>query len=260
VLSEETTTRTEIAEAFEDFLERGARGRRWVDWAALFADDAQYTEHCLGSSSGRAEIEAWIVEAMAPFPNMSFSVDWSMIDGNRVAFWLWNNLPDPNDEDVHYGFANLSIITYAGDGQWSAEEDFYHPKSAGSVVGAWYGAGGTAETPFDGSIEPHRPSHPALPSPAPDRAVVEAVADALVSENWLDLIAWGADYHDHGRQPIERWAGVERRERYRVIDGARVVVVVDHEVAAGIVAHVNEAGRVTYIDHVYNPLPPPDAD
>lgn len=253
-------TREEIASAFEEFLERGARGSRWVDWAALFTDDAQYTEHCLGSSNGRAEIEAWILDAMEPFPNMTFSVDWSMIDGNRVAFWLWNHLPDPNDEDVNYGFPNLSIITYAGDGRWSAEEDFYHPNGAGSIVTAWKEAGGTAETPADPTIEPHRPSHPELPSPPPDRAIIEAVADALVSENWLDLIAWGADYHDHGRRPIQRWAGVPRTERYRVIDGSRVVVVVDHEVPAAIVAHVNETGRVTYIDHVYNPLIEPAVD
>ncbi len=258
VLSEQTTTRAEIAGAFEEFLNRGARERRWADWAALFTDDARYTEHCLGSSDGQSAISAWILDAMEPFPNMTFSVDWSAIDGDRVAFWLWNHLPDPNGEDVNYGFPNLSIITYAGDGRWSAEEDFYHPKSAGSVVAAWYEAGGTVDTPADPTIEP-RPSHPPLPSPAPDRAVVEAVADALVSENWLDLIAWGADYHDHGRQPIQRWAEVPRRERYRVIDGARVVVVVDHEVPAGIVAHVNEAGRVTYIDHVYNPVVIADA-
>ncbi len=250
------TNRADVEAAFDEFLVRldsGARRGRWSDWAALFTDDACYVEHCLGTFDGRSAIEAWIRRAMAPVAPMTFSVEWSAVDGDRVAFWIWSHLPDPNGEGVHYGFPNLSVLTYAGDGRWRGEEDFYHPAAADSVVTAWFGAGGHAGLAPDPTIVPGRPSHPAPPAPEPDRAVVEAVAEALVSENWLDLIAWGADYHDHGRQPIERWAGVRRVERYRVIDGARVVVVVEHEVPAAVVAHVNETGRVTYIDHVYNP-------
>ena len=251
------TQRTEIESAFEEFLDRGARSSRWVDWAALFADDAVYLEHCLGTRHGRDEIEAWITAEMARLPNMTFSTEWYIVDGDRVAFWVWNHLPDPNDEGVGYGFPNLSVLTYAGNGQWAGEEDFYHPKSAGAIVAAWLDAGGTPTTPADRDIAPLRPSHPALPIGVPDHGVLEAVADALVSENWLDLIAWGADYHDHGRRPIQRWADVPRAENYRVLEGSRIVLSIQHEVPAALVAHVNESGRVTYLDHIYNPYEQP---
>ena len=60
-----------------------------------FRDDAEYIEHNLGTFQGRPAIHDWIVDAMAPFPNMTFSVDWHVIEGDRVAFYIWNHLPDP---------------------------------------------------------------------------------------------------------------------------------------------------------------------
>ena len=249
----EEGSRDAVVVAFDEFLRRGALERDWPAWAALFTDDAHYVEHGLGTFDGASGVKDWIVAQMAEFACMTFSVEWWMTDGSTVAFWLWNHLPDPKGRGREYAFPNGSLITYAGDALWSSEEDFYNPFDAAAVVAAWLKAGGRTDLPAEPDLRPRRRSHPPLPA-APDQAVAHAVAEALVSENWLDLVdTSGAEYHDHGGQPIERWSGVPRREIRRVVDGARVAVVVEHELPALLVAHVNEHGRVVYLDHVYNP-------
>ncbi len=122
--------REEVEEAFAEFIRLGVENRDWPAWAALFTDDAEYIEHNLGHYSGQPAIHDWIVDAMAPFPNMTFSVDWHVIEGDRVAFYIWNHLPDPAGGDTYYSFPNISLIDYAGDGKWFREEDFYNPADA----------------------------------------------------------------------------------------------------------------------------------
>lgn len=247
-------TQDEVTSALAEYFRLGAQNRDWSAWARLFTDDARYVEHCLGTFVGRDAIAAWIHEAMTPVECMTFSVEWTMVDGERVAFWIWNHLPDPSGEGLGYDFPNLSVLTYGGDGAWVAAEDFYNPAESANTVGDWLEAGGRPDMDPDHSLAPAAPSHPDPPEPVPDRAIMEAVCDALVSENWLDLIeTGGADWHDHGGVGILRWAEGERIERYRVIDGSRAVIVFDQGGPAAIVAHVNAHGRVTYLDHVYNP-------
>lgn len=249
----------EVGRALAEYFRRGVDQRDWASWSELFTDDAVYVEHCLGRFEGRAAIGAWIAGATGPVRCMTFSIEWSMVDDGRAAFWIWNHLPDPDGEGVGYDFPNLAVVTYAGAGRWSAQEDFYNPREAGYAMTDWLEAGGTAEQPADPTLRAQAPSHPRPPVPAPDRAVMEAVCDAVLTENWLDLIATtGADWHDHGGTGIHQWAEGERVERFRLIDGARAVVVLDHRlgdhaVPAALVLHVNETGRVTYLDHVYNP-------
>lgn len=244
----------DVASALAEFLRRGAQNRDWGSWAELFTADADYVEHCLGRFTGREEISRWVTAAVSPLACMTFSLEWSMIDGDRAALWMWNHLPDPEGTGLGYDFPTLAVLTYAGDDRWQAAESFHSPRDSGNTVGDWLEAGGSALLAPDHSLVPAAPSHPMVPDPPPDRAVMEAVCDALVSENWLDLIeTTGADWHDHGGLGIQHWADGSRTERYRVINGARAVIAMDHGVPGAVVAHVNAAGRVTYLDHVYNP-------
>ncbi len=244
----------EVASALAEYLRRGAQNQDWDSWAETFTDDAVYVEHCAGRFHGRDRIAAWINDAIDPVACMTFSLEWSMIDGDHAAMWMWSHLPDPEDSGLGYDFATLSVLTYGGGDRWAAVETFHSPRDAGHAIDDWLAAGGTPLMVPDHSLVPAVTSHPMLPDPPPDRAVMEAVCDALVSENWFDLIdTTGADWHDHGGLGIQHWADGPRVERYRVINGARAVIAIDHGVPGALVVHVNPAGRVTYLDHVYNP-------
>ena len=89
------TTTTTTSDAFETFLDRGASGRDRPAWAALFADDAIYTEHCMGQFHGAAGIDTRIRSAMEPVACMTFSVEWSIVEGDFVAFGSGTTCPPP---------------------------------------------------------------------------------------------------------------------------------------------------------------------
>ena len=118
-----TYPREEIEAAFAEFRRRGVETHDWAGWAQLFTEDALYEEHNLGVFNGRAAIEKWIVECMADYPTMTLWIDWYMIEGNRISFYIWNNLPDPTGDGQRFGFPNTTILEYAGDGKFSFEGD-----------------------------------------------------------------------------------------------------------------------------------------
>jgi len=91
----------EIEAAFEEYRRRAEQEEDWAHWAELFTDDARYVEHCLGTFSGRDAITRWIVEVMAAHPAMTSWIEWHQIEDDHVAFYVWNNLPDPAAEGRH---------------------------------------------------------------------------------------------------------------------------------------------------------------
>ena len=226
---------------------------------SLFTDDAEYVDHCLGRFHGREAIAEWIDAGDAcPWRCMTFSIEWAMIDGDRAAFWIWNHLPDPAGHRVRLRRSpTWPSLTYAGDGRWSAAEDFASPQSPARRRRRLAGRRGygRAWRPTT-SLAPATPSHPAAARRRrPTGPSLEAVCDALVTENWLDLIETsGADWHDHGGVRIlagPTAIGSSGSDVIHGVDGP--VVVLDAPSPAALVAHVNEQGRVTYLDHVYNP-------
>jgi len=54
----------------------------------------------------------------------------------RIVCDVYNELPDPGDGRPH-GASNITILTYAGDGLWSGEEDIYNPATFLRAVTAW---------------------------------------------------------------------------------------------------------------------------
>ena len=145
-------TLEDMQAAWEEFQRLGARGRNWPAWAALFTDDATYYEHCLGKYYGADEIREWIIRQMEPVACMTFSVDWAILQPPYLAFNIWNHMPDPAGGDARFSFSNLTLLTYAGNGKWSWEEDFYAPDGASKTVVAWYRAGGKPTMDADPSI------------------------------------------------------------------------------------------------------------
>lgn len=136
-----TFPREEVEAAFAAFVAAGEVGD-WDRWADLHSADCIWHEHHYGIIEGREAIRAKIKELMAPVPMMQFPVEWHVIDGNRVVYYPWQVFPDPAGGDAVYRFGCVTILEYAGNGEFSRQEDIYNPSEGERVVMAWLGAGG----------------------------------------------------------------------------------------------------------------------
>jgi hypothetical protein len=137
-------TREEIEGALDNYqrlaLEAGTTGA-WDAWADQFTEDATYVEHLFGTFGGREAIRRWIKETMASYPNCEmkyFPIDWYVIDEERgwVVAKVWNRMTDPGDGSLHQEY-NFTLLKYAGNLQWSYEEDVYNPAPFGRMVEGW---------------------------------------------------------------------------------------------------------------------------
>jgi hypothetical protein len=137
-------SRQELEEAFAAYQARGAEAGRtgdWAGWAEQFTPDAVYVEHHYGRFEGRDAIRAWITETMSAFPGSAmpeFPIGWYVIDEDRgwVVCQVFNRMVDPGDGSIHE-MDNLTVLHYAGDGQWSYEEDVYNPADFEAMVRGW---------------------------------------------------------------------------------------------------------------------------
>ena len=94
--------RDEIEAAWAEYQKRGVQEHDWPAWAEMFTDDARYEEHNLGVFEGKAAISTFIVDIMKEYPAMTLWIEWSVIDGDRIGFYIWNNLPDPTGTGKRY--------------------------------------------------------------------------------------------------------------------------------------------------------------
>jgi hypothetical protein len=140
-------SRDELQRAHDNFVvtaNRCAESGEWGDWTNLFTEDAHYVEHMFGEMHGRAEIHAWISATMAEWPNKamtSFPHAWCVCDEEK-GWWVCrieNRFRDPGDGSVHQAH-NLTVLHYAGDMQFSYEEDAYNPANFAPAVRAWLAA------------------------------------------------------------------------------------------------------------------------
>ncbi|TWG90041.1 SnoaL-like protein [Nocardioides sp. J9] len=124
----------EITEAYAAFHEQVAGFAATGDWAGyadLFTPDAVYVEHAMGTFHGREEIREWVVRTMTSYPGRlmtGFPISWQVVDEQqaRLVCEVLNPMPDPGDGTV-LTEPNITIMTYAGDGLFSREEDVYNP-------------------------------------------------------------------------------------------------------------------------------------
>lgn len=145
--------REEILEAFEVYKvtrDEASRSGEWSPWAHLFTENAHYVEHAYGEIDGRAAIEAWIVDVMAPYPTMTFPQDWCVLDEacDALVFCCQNAFPEPFREDgTPFSFPTWTRLVYGGDGMWKSEEDIYNPtRDAPAMFKAWVKAGGKLQS------------------------------------------------------------------------------------------------------------------
>ena len=137
-------SRDELQRAHDNYVEVArvaAASGDWRAWSECFTEDATYVEHHYGEFVGRTAIHDWISTTMAQWPNSEmteFPHDWCVCDEERGR-WICqieNRMRDIGDGKV-YQAPNITILDYAGDLQWSREEDVYNPANFAPVVGAW---------------------------------------------------------------------------------------------------------------------------
>jgi len=140
-------SREEIEAAFQTFQDRAAEAGTsgsWDEWALCFTEDARYYEHHYGHMSGRQEILDWITATMNEplFSEMSsFPIDWYVVDEERgwIICQVANVMDDPGDGSDHREY-NWTLLEYAGNGQFSYEEDMYNPTEFGEMVKGYLAA------------------------------------------------------------------------------------------------------------------------
>lgn len=137
-------TEAEITEAYAAFHEKVAgfvASGDWTGYADLFTPDAVYVEHAMGTFRGREQIRAWAVRTMTSYPGRvmtGFPLGWQLVDEEsaRLVCEVRNPMPDPGDGS-HLEEPNITIMTYAGDGLFSREEDVYNPLRFHTMAVAW---------------------------------------------------------------------------------------------------------------------------
>ncbi len=106
-------------------------------FADLFTEDCTYVEHVFGEMHGREEVRSWIVPLMKLYPNdqmVRYTHDWVLFDeeeGRVVS--ARTHMADPGDGSS-LSATNWTMITYAGDGLFSREEDIYNPANFGKLL------------------------------------------------------------------------------------------------------------------------------
>jgi hypothetical protein len=137
-------TREELQDAwanYQDVANRAVEQWDWTEWANLFTEDAEYVEHSEGNFHGRQEIYDWVTGIMTNAEVRiwaGFPVRWAVIDEDkgRVVCCFINRAKDPGD-GATYEVDNWSLITYAGNGKWSAQEDIYNRAEFDVLLKAW---------------------------------------------------------------------------------------------------------------------------
>lgn len=151
-------TRDELEAAFEHYQEqvrRSAESGDWNHFADLFTPDATYLEHAYGTFTNRDEIRDWVTETMSTPPGCwmpAFPPSWHVIDEDRgrIVCEIRNVMLDPGDGSTHEA-TNITILDYAGDDLFSAEEDVYNPARFVTMLAGWGRAAAANDALPDGA-------------------------------------------------------------------------------------------------------------
>jgi hypothetical protein len=109
----------------------------WHAFGMTFTENGVYVEHHEGTFRGRRAILDWLVPVMKQCRGWTYPVEWHAIDGNRVIHKWRNRLPGKRRDGSYYEFAGITVMEYAGGGQFSFQEDIYNWEEALPVLREW---------------------------------------------------------------------------------------------------------------------------
>lgn len=137
-------TRDEVEQAFRDHWQVGSVDEDWPAWPERLTEDVEYVEHHFGRMRGREQVRAWIVDLMAQRADVHAVLEWYVIDGDRLVLGMQNRYYHPDPAQPPIDFDGLTVLSYAGDGLFGRQEDYWDLKGATS---AW--------TTFAAALEQH---------------------------------------------------------------------------------------------------------
>lgn len=121
-----TWPKEELEEAFRNYYLTGLVNEDWTAWSHLFTDDAVYKDHFWGVFHGPAEIEQFLETTMGGSPMVYAALQWYVInDDGRILYQVSNRADHPGEGTGFSEFPSLQNITYAGNGKFSSEEDWW---------------------------------------------------------------------------------------------------------------------------------------
>jgi ketosteroid isomerase-like protein len=109
----------------------------WDGFGTTFTPDAVYVEASAGVMEGRDKILAWLIPAMKPCKGWTYPIQYMGIDGDRTFHKWMNRLPGQRADGSYYEFPGITVMVYAGNGQWSYQEDQYNAAGVGELVAEW---------------------------------------------------------------------------------------------------------------------------
>ena len=240
--------RAEVEAAWTEYKRRSVGSGDAKALAEMFTPDARFQHH-LGAFEGRAAIEDFLLASMKDHPSMTRWIEWEIVDGDQISFYMWNNLPDPTGTGRRFGFPNATVLEYAGDGKFRFRADYSNPASGEAVIHEWTEAGGRPSTPPDLSLGGIDGWAPEPRTPAFSRAEVEAGfamyrargALAVATQDWnrwADQFTEDAHYREHqygyfrSQKEIRDWitqmpfTSMEFPVSWYVIDGNRLSALI----------------------------------
>jgi hypothetical protein len=99
-----------------------------------------WVEYHEGTLAGRQATLDWLVPVMKQCEGWTYPIQWHAIDGNRVIHKWLNRLPGQRPDGSDHEFAGLTVMEYAGDGEFSFQEDIYNWEEVVPVLREWAGA------------------------------------------------------------------------------------------------------------------------
>jgi ketosteroid isomerase-like protein len=94
--------------------------------AEFYTDDAVYIDGAWGRMQGRDVIAAWLVDSMVGMEDWKFPVEFTAIEGDNVVIKWTQVMPRLRSDGTPYRQSGYSRLIYAGNGQFSYEEDAYN--------------------------------------------------------------------------------------------------------------------------------------
>jgi ketosteroid isomerase-like protein len=113
-------------------VEAGELG--WDALADFFTEDATFIDPAWGRIEGLPAIRTFLVESMAGLEDWSFPHEWAMVDGDRLVTCWQNRLPGRRADGSFYQAPGISLLTYAGGGRFSREEDLLNMVHVGELI------------------------------------------------------------------------------------------------------------------------------
>ena len=124
----------------------------WVDLAPFFTDDAVYIDPAWGRIQGIDEIRSFFVESMRGLEDWRFPIRFTAVEGDEVVT-VWDQvLPGAPADGRPYRQTGVSLLQYAGGGQFCFEEDLLNMAHVLEDLAA------SGWRPGPGFVSP--PSHP----------------------------------------------------------------------------------------------------